>query len=107
MAREWNFVYEKKVNEIIMAQNLKNYNIANLVYDTPSAVQKYLLRIHNAVDGLSQDYWSNRYLFILSSARYDFMRDPAYEVHTFTPSDRIRTWRINNRYSLYLLRRRE
>lgn len=103
MAPDWNYLYEKKVNQIIRGENLKNYNIVNMAYDNLSEVQKYLLRKDN-ININFYDYRNNRYLFIVSKTG-NFMSDPAYEINTFKPSKVIRKWKINSIYDLYLLQR--
>lgn len=103
MTKDWNFLQEQKVYKIIRGENLTNYNIANLAYDTVSSVQKYL----HKKDGIKMnydDYYRNKYLFVISDSS-NFMNNPAYEVNTFKPSRRLKKWRINNTYTLYLLKR--
>lgn len=42
MAKDWYYHDEVKVYELIRSNNIKDFNIANLIYDTKAAVQKYL-----------------------------------------------------------------
>jgi len=103
MAKDWNIMMEKKTYKIIKQQNITNYNIVNLGYDTVSTVQKYL----HEVDGKSfnyNDYYQNKYLYVISEEE-EFMGNPAYEVNTFKPSVVVDKWPINTRYKLYLLRK--
>lgn len=103
MAQNWNYLDEEKAYKIIRKENLENYNIANLIYDTKAYVQKYL---HDR-DGLNinfDDYKDNKFLFVLSS-NDNFMYNPAYEVSAFKPSTLIQQWPINSYYNLYLLKR--
>jgi len=104
MKDSWNFIYEKKANDIIMSQDTLNYNIVHQGYDTVATVQKFLLK----TKGVSidyDDYYHNKYLYIISD-RKDYMDDPAYEVATFKPSIEIKNWKINNKYILYLRSRK-
>jgi len=103
MADNWNYLYEEKVYKIIRNENVTNYNVVNLGYDTVAVVQKYLHR----KDGIKfnyEDYYNNKYLFVVSKDN-NFMRNPAYEVNTFKPSKIVKNWEINNIYKLYLLER--
>lgn len=103
MTKNWNYLYEKKVHEIIRRENITNYNIVNLGYDTVATVQKYLLKKEN-ISLAYDDYYHNKYLFVISATAH-FMNNPAYEINTFTPSRRLKKWNINETYALYLLER--
>ncbi len=103
MEEDWNYLNEEKVYKIIRNENITNYNIVNLGYDTVAVVQKYLHR----KDGIRynfEDYYNNKYLFVVSKYK-NFMENPAYEVNTFKPSRIVKKWEINNTYKLYLLER--
>ncbi len=99
----YNYLIDHKIYEIAKQENLKNYNIANPTYDTLALVPKYLLKRDN-VQLNYEDYYSNKFLYVIYESD-QYMHDPAYEVHTFTPSKLIKKWRLNQRYSLYLLER--
>lgn len=103
MSENWSYLDEEKVHQIIMNENLTDFNIANLVYDTPGAVQKYLLQKDN-IKGKFDNYSNNTYLFVITGEE-NFMDNPAYEVNTFEPSKIVKKWTINNMYILYLLQR--
>ncbi len=103
MAQDWNISYEKEVSEIISSEDLSNYNIVNLGYDTVAVVQKYLILVGGRA-GLSEDYYTNDYLFVITK-KIDYMNDPAYEINTFKPSKILKQWEINKTYSLILLQR--
>ncbi len=103
MIKDWNYQYEQAVHEIIKAENLDNFAVASPTYDTTASVQYYLLNVHN-VPGYTTDYRNNDYLFIVNTTP-DFDSNPAYEIHTFTPYKQVKTWKINERYYLYLLKR--
>ncbi len=101
----WNYPAEYKVYSIIKKQNLKDYNVSNLGYDTLATVPKYLLRRDNIkID--YDDYWHEKYLFVIEeSKKKDFMSDPAYEVASFRPYKTLKTWQINEYYNMYLVER--
>ncbi len=103
MADDWNYLDELKAHNIIKQENLKNYNVANLIYDTLAEVQKYLLR-RDGVQIEYDDYIHNDYLYVLTD-KDDYMGHPAYEVNTFKPSKLVKKWDITKRYKLYLLKR--
>lgn len=102
-AKNWSYLDEEKAYKIIQEQNLTNFNIVNLAYDTLATVQKYLLKrdLYN-ID--FDNYRDNKFLYIVNSDA-NFMNNPAYEVNTFKPSSIIRQWPINAYYTLYLLKR--
>lgn len=101
--KNWNYLDEEKVYKIIKEQNLKNFNVTNLSYDTLASVQKYFLK-RDFYQVNFDDYRSNEFLYVINSGA-DFMNNPAYEVNTFKPSTLIRQWPINPYYTLYLLKR--
>lgn len=98
----WHYTDEKYVNDIIRKTGVKDYNVANLTYyDTYGAVQKFLLK-RNHVDINYDDYYHNKNLFVISSNN-DFDTDMPYEVLGFRPMKVKQSWKINQKYSLYLL----
>ncbi|PIY69239.1 hypothetical protein COY90_01770 [Candidatus Roizmanbacteria bacterium CG_4_10_14_0_8_um_filter_39_9] len=103
MAKDWNYPLEKKTNDIIVGQKLSNYNIVHLGYDTVATVQKYLLETRG-VKGNFNDYYHNKYLFVITDEQ-DYMKNPSYEINTFTPNVIIQKWQLNERYLMYLLKR--
>jgi len=103
MAKDWNYVQEEKVYKLIRKENLENYNIVNLGYDTLATVQKYLHKKDN-IKMSYDDYYHNKYLFVITYPQ-DYMKNPAYEINTFTPSKVIKQWKINKAYTMYLLKR--
>ena len=105
MAHDWNYLMEKKAYEIIKSQNVSNFNVVNLGYDTVAAVQKYFL-IRDGVKGNWEDYYHNKYLFLITN-KQDYMKNPAYEVNSFQPSRVVKTWKLNATYTLILLQRIE
>lgn len=103
MAKNWNIQYEKQVFDIVTSQNVSNYNVINLGYDTVATVQKYLMKTNGVVINYD-DYYTNEYLFVITKD-IDYMNDPAYEINTFKPSIIVREWEINPTYKLILLQR--
>lgn len=103
MAKNWNYLMEEKAYSIIRNENINNINIVNLAYDNLSVVIKYLLK----KDGYKtdyDDYYHNDYLFIISHDNNIF-NNLAYEVNTFRPNEKIKKWKLNDYYSLYLFKR--
>lgn len=103
MVKNWNYLNEIKAHQIIKDQNLDNYNIINLIYDTKANVQKYLLKKDGINDDFT-DYYTNQYLFVLNEDD-NFQNDPAYEIRNFKPNKVEKRWPINSFYQLYLLKR--
>lgn len=108
MAENWNITDEEVAFEIIanerVTSDIENYNVANLIYNTTSQVQRYFHRINNL--SLDTDYYKNEYLYVLTQKdRTDYLEDAAYEVNTFQPSTLIDTWEINETYAMHLLQR--
>ncbi len=103
MSPNWSYKEEQKVYQIIRSKDLKDYNIANLVYDTKANVQKYL-HYKDKVAIQTENYDTNRYLFIIS-ADDNYLKNPSYEVSYFRPSKIISKWKINEKYNLLLVER--
>ena len=103
MAPEWNVRMEEKAYGYIRTSGVKDFNVVNLGYDTVATVQKFFLKR----DGISIDfenYYTNNHLFVITDKK-DFMKTDTYEISTFKPSKLVKTWKINDRYSLYLMKR--
>ncbi len=103
MVEGWKYQDELKVHQIVMEEKLNNYNIANVVYDMKANSQKYLLKKDN-VDINFEDYYTNKYLFIMSSDSA-YLESASYEVAFFKPSRVIKQWKINDYFNLYLAER--
>lgn len=103
MSQNWNYPMEKKAYEIIKKEHLKSFNIVNHIYDNKSVVIKYLLKV-DAYDIDYDDYYHNRYLFVVSNSDKIF-KDPAYEINTFWPNEKLKQWKLNKVYNLYLFKR--
>lgn len=101
----WNYLGEYNAYRIIKSENLQNYNVADFVYyDTLSTVIKFLL-MRDGVPIENQDYYTNKYLFVLNRASGDFSWITSYEFTTFSPRKLLKTWKLNNNYNLYLFER--
>lgn len=103
MAPNWSYLDELKVHQIITAQNLNNFNVANLIYDPQAATQKYLLAVSGG-PALGNDYLSNRYLYVLAKDE-KYSSDPAYEIRALAPFSQIGSWEIDDYHRLYLAER--
>lgn len=104
-SENWNYPAEDRVYQIIKKENLKDYNVSNLAYDTLATVPKYLLK-RDSVEINYDDYYHNRYLFVIEdNKKKDFMSDPAYEVASFRPYTTLKSWEINDFYNMYLVER--
>ncbi|OGK56011.1 hypothetical protein A3J15_00320 [Candidatus Roizmanbacteria bacterium RIFCSPLOWO2_02_FULL_38_10] len=103
MNENWNFPMERKAYEIIRGQNIKKYNIVNHIYDNLSIVIKYQMKRDGVIIDF-EDYYHNDFLFVISNNENIF-NDPAYEIKTFQPNRKIKEWKLNNRYNLYLFER--
>ncbi len=106
MSKNWNYLNEYKAYQFIRNENLTNYNVVNLVYNTKAEVQRYLHR----KDNLNLDfdnYKDNKYLFVIGKNDQSFWEDQAYEVKYFRPAKLLKTWQINEYYNLYLLLKTE
>lgn len=103
MAKNWNYLMEYKAYEIIKKENIRNFNIVNTAYDNLSMVIKYLMKKGGYVMNY-EDYYNNGYLFIVSKTE-DIFDDPAYEINTFKPNKKLKQWKLNDYYSLYLFER--
>jgi hypothetical protein len=104
MIEGWNYQQEEKASAIIASQNLHGFNIANPSYDTKAWVQKYLLESKGIfID--KDNYTNNEYLFVIVENGADFTKNPAYEISTFKPSHVLDVWKINDGFTMYLLKR--
>ncbi|MBI4226477.1 hypothetical protein HY612_05185 [Candidatus Roizmanbacteria bacterium] len=103
MSPNWNYLMEKKAYQLIKKENLKDFNIVNHIYDNKSVVIKYHLKLENyQID--YDDYYHNKYLFVISNTDKIF-HDPAYEIKTFQPNKKLKQWKLNDTYNLYLFKR--
>lgn len=104
-SENWNYPAENRVYTIIKEQNIKDFNVSNLAYDTLAQVPKYLLKRDNVKINY-EDYYHNHYLFVIEEKKKkDFMSDPAYEVASFRPYTTLKSWKINDFYNMYLVER--
>ena len=103
MAKNWNYLMEKKAFEIIKNEKLADFNIVNLIYDNLSVVIKYQMK-KEGVQINYDDYYNNKYLFVINKDANIFS-NPAYEVKTFQPNKKLKQWKLNDYYNLYLFER--
>jgi hypothetical protein len=103
MAENWNYQNEAKVHQIVRDQQLDEFNLTNLEYDSLYHVQKYLLK-KDQIKIDDNNYYDNKYLFVVSK-KPDLFSYPAYEIQSFKSSKLINQWPINSSYNLYLLER--
>lgn len=105
-AKQWNYLNQKKVYDIIKTQQVSNYNVADLTsYDNKASVVKYLLK-RNGVTINYDDYFHNKYLYVIYKKNVkNLTKNTPYEVSVFHPYELINTWKLNDKYSLYLLQR--
>src|SRR3989344_8644814 len=101
MAKNWNFLLEKKAYNIIKKENLKDFNVANLIYDNLSVVIKYQMKRDNYLINFD-DYYHNKYLFVIDKNEANISKNPAYEIQTFSPRKKLKQWKLNDSYNLYL-----
>lgn len=101
--KSWNYKSELKVYEYIRKDNLQNYNIANLAYDTLAQVQKYFhLKDNMNLD--RENYTTNMYLYVIADSQKNVEKGP-YEVSSIKPYEIVSVRKINEGYNLYLLKR--
>lgn len=104
MPEGWNYLGEKEVVKIILKEDKKSYNIANLLTgNTRANATRYLLTIAGKPAGDVSSYPQVDWLFVIS--RYDEQRtkkDPVWEVSSFVPSRITKQWPIQNGINLYL-----
>jgi hypothetical protein len=104
-AKNWTYPDTEKVYQIIQSQHLKDYNVADLTYyNTKASTIKFLLKRDN-VDINYEDYYQNKYLFVEKASKTNVYDTLSYEVAGFRPAKLLHTWKINNYYNLYLLKR--
>ena len=105
MAEGWNYKGQKKVLKIILKEDKKGYNIANLLTgDTRAQAMRYLLSINNSLPEGTGDYAASQWLFVLSRNKgEEVLKNPVWEISSFKPLKVAKTWPIQNEISLYLL----
>ena len=105
MSEGWNYKGQKKALEIILKENKKGYNIANLLTgDTRARAMRYLLSLNNSLPGGTGDYPASEWLFVMSKSKEEeVLKNPVWEISSFRPSRIAKAWPIQNGISLYLL----
>ena len=104
-ATPWNYLAEKKIYEIIRSTRLiDNFNVANLAYyDTKAYVIKYFMKKDDYKINY-EDYYKNKYLFVISQGQ-NYKDALSYEVAFFKPNKVLKTWKINEKFDMFLLER--
>ncbi|GEM_PF-831683 len=101
----WDYSVEVKTYEIIKNERLKDFNVTNQLYDSLAMLQKYMMMRDNIVINYD-DYRKNKYLFVIDKAgKENYMDNPGYEVLFFRPYRLLKTWALNDRYSMHLVER--
>lgn len=101
----WNYLAEVKVYDIVKSQNLTDFNVTNQLYDPLAITQKYMMKRDNIKINYDE-YYYNKYLFVVDkTGKEDYMENPGYEVRTFRPYKLLKTWAINDYYSMHLVER--
>lgn len=103
MSEGWNYKKEEEIFELIKAQGLQSFNVTNLIYDSKANVQRYLI-LKEGIDYEEYSY-QNQYLFVISPVGKDIAADPAFEITSMKPFSLVNSWRINDLYSLFLVKR--
>lgn len=105
MSENWNYRDEQKTFEIIKSENLRDFRVTNLIYDTQAYVQRYLITKEN-LDVDFENFSQNKYLFVLADKSKDLNSDPAPEITGIKPFEITKNWQIHGSNYLYLLRRK-
>jgi len=102
--KDWYYKDELTIYQIIKSNlnAIHDFNIFEF-YVATGTLPKYFLKKDNVQINFD-DYYHNKYLYVVYK-NDQFMKDPAYEVATFSPSKTIKVWKINKVYNLYLLER--
>src|SRR5258708_5722848 len=94
----WSYPDEYKAYQIIRSQKVKNYNVANLAYyNTEAFVVKYLLKRDN-VSINYDDYYQNKYLFVIKKANTKIYDTLSYVVAFFKPAQILKSCKLNYHY---------
>jgi len=101
----WNFQALKKVENIILSQNRKNYNIVDvLTGDTRAMALRYLLTIEGSLPLDVTEYPYAQYLFVYSKVPINkILKGYLWEIDSIKPVKVTKTWNINKDINLYLL----
>lgn len=102
MPSNWSYSDELTLYTLIK-NNLPSgsFNITNLGYNTVAWVPKFML-LRDGIKTTGDDYYNNKFLFVINEDE-QYMKNYAYEVNKFRPSKKLNSWKINQKYNLYLL----
>lgn len=109
MSEDWNYKGQEKVLQIILKENKKGYNIANLLTgDTRAQAMRYLLLLNSSLPMGTGDYPASEWLFVMSrNKEKEVLNNPVWEISSFKPSRTAKAWPIQNGISLYLLEKQK
>lgn len=105
--KNWHYKDELRSAEIIIEQDLENYNIANLLYgDTRAQAIRYLTTVAGAAPLGVEAYKDNQFLFVITSDRLETIKTYSiWEVDSIEPAQLLEQWIINDKVKLFLLKR--
>lgn len=103
ISHPWFFVDDQKTAQIILNENIKNYNVTLPFHQNTAEGIKFFLIQKNILKDWT-DYYNNDYLFI-GSKDNNFDQYSTYEINDFKPRKLIKEWKINENYNLYLLQK--
>lgn len=103
----WNYIGIQKASQIILGENKKNYNIANLLSgDTRDYPLRYLLTAAGKPPLEVDQYPRADNLFVISKHEKEkTVNNSVWEISSFCPCKLIKTWSIQNEIKLYLLQK--
>lgn len=103
----WSYKAEKKVRDIILNNDKKDYNIASLISgDTQASDLRYLMTQAGFTPEDVGDYPTSQNLYVLS--RFDqnkTVKNLVWEISSFRPKKIDKSWEIQNNIHLYLLKK--
>ena len=107
MAKGWDYKGIQKTANIIIKENIKNYNIASFLSgDTRAYPIRFLLTKANNPPLSVEAYPQANYLYVVSQHdNSKTINNPVWEISSFCPCKIIKTWPIQNNISLYLLKK--
>lgn len=105
MPKDWNYLAVKKSAEIILKENLQNFNIASLLSgDTRDYPLRYLLTIAGKPPLEVDQYPQADNLFVISKHnKEETINNSVWEISSFCPCELVKIWDIQNNIKLYLL----
>lgn len=101
----WNYEGMTKVEQIILQENKKNYNIVDILTgDTRALGLRYLLTISGNPPISYLDYPKAQYLYVYSKVPYyKIAQGTLWEIDSVKPIKLVHAWNIQNGINLYLV----